>query len=102
MQQAVDILKNKYNPSGRKTAGTLTNVVEAILRDTPRADIFSCWWDKNNNCVLQPGELSLIDHILVSEGLRNRITNVRFYHDFPAGCNFYSDHWPVVVEIDTR
>jgi len=40
----------------------------------------------------------MIDHILVSPGLKSKISDMWFDHSFVASCtSFASDHWPVVV-----
>jgi len=42
----------------------------------------------------------MIDHILVSPGLRQRISSMWFDHSYVASCSSsFSDHWPVVVEF---
>jgi hypothetical protein len=56
----------------------------------------------NGDCTVQPSELSLIDHLLLSPGLRSRVVNVSIdnsaYRQY-CGTN-ESDHWPIVVDID--
>lgn len=58
------------------------------------------WWDENANCKEDNSDLSMIDHILVSDGLFGKISDVFVYHDYQQYCNTYnSDHWPVVVDF---
>lgn len=66
--------------------------------------VLSCLprWDANGDCTVQPSELSLIDHLLLSPGLRPHVSNVSIdnsaYRQY-CGTN-ESDHWPIVVDID--
>jgi hypothetical protein len=50
-------------------------------------------------------EVSLLDHIVVSSGLAELITEVNIHHDWRGTCvedgGFWSDHWPVSVTFDT-
>ena len=52
-------------------------------------------------CVCAIGdEHSMIDHILVSEGLWDKIANVSINHAYNETCDcLYSDHWPVIVDF---
>ena len=51
-------------------------------------------------------EVSLLDHIIVSPGLAELITEVKIHHDWRGACvedgGFWSDHWPVSVTFDTK
>jgi len=64
--------------------------------------VYSSWWDKNNNCKDDgKAEHTTIDHILLSKTLSFK--SFAYAHIFNAGCTSnVSDHWPVVVEIETR
>eukprot|EP00762_Andalucia_godoyi_P003153 ANDGO_01011.mRNA.1 hypothetical protein CAOG_03474 len=85
-----------------------------ILRNTSRSDgelfnvanlvspqeRYTDWWDRNQNGIDEGlAEHSMIDHILVSPGLRNRILSVSIPHLF-VGDLYYSDHYPVTVVLD--
>lgn len=90
----------------------LSNVL-SILRNTSqlanvasfvhdKSRIYSSWYDKNHNCKDDGGfEHSLIDHILVSQGLWSRLKTVEFLHDYPVSCqDRISDHWPLRAVFD--
>ncbi len=50
---------------------------------------------------VEPDELDMIDHVLLSPLLAERIAAVYMYHGYPEGCDILdSDHWPVVVDFD--
>lgn len=76
----------------------LKNVLEGYK---PLLDTYSSWYDQNNNCIDDGGiEHTVIDHILVSSGLR--VKSVKFDRSYSASCtSIVSDHWPVVVDIHT-
>jgi len=62
---------------------------------------YSCWYDANSNCKVDPHELTMIDHLLVSKDLKLSITSAEYFHGYNASCNgLISDHWPVVVTLD--
>lgn len=90
----LDILKGKFGIMAGKY--NLVNVAEKIAQ----ADRFSDWWDENNNCNSTANEFSMIDHILVTPGLHDKITNQFIYKGYPEYCGtFNSDHYPVVIDI---
>ena len=57
--------------------------------------------NNKNNTQVQPDELDMIDHVLLSPALAARVASVYMYHGYPEGCDILdSDHWPVVVDFD--
>ena len=59
------------------------------------------WWDQNGNCVSSPNEFSMIDHVLMTPFLINKIQKVSVYHGYEEFCGKYnSDHYPVVIDMD--
>jgi exonuclease III len=75
---------------------TLRNVAEKAAT----SDRYTDWWDSNNNCISSMNEFSMIDHILVSPNLFDKIENVRFYHEYDEYCGKYnSDHYPIIVDF---
>ena len=68
-----------------------------VLAEVPQAERFTALYDRNRNDTIDEGELSAIDHILLSPGLYARLREVRFapVHD-PREV---SDHLPVVVTL---
>eukprot|EP01120_Amphizonella_sp_Union-15-10_P001504 TRINITY_DN1162_c0_g1_i1.p1 TRINITY_DN1162_c0_g1~~TRINITY_DN1162_c0_g1_i1.p1 ORF type:complete len:351 (-),score=31.51 TRINITY_DN1162_c0_g1_i1:43-1095(-) len=77
----------------------LYNAASSVATD--RSILYSNWYDRNNVCVVRNSDLSLIDHILISEGLKLSMSEFSFDHSFRAQCNsFASDHWPILVEFN--
>lgn len=45
---------------------------------------------------VEPDELDMIDHVLLSSNLAQRVASVYMYHGYPEGCDILdSDHWCV-------
>jgi len=62
---------------------------------------YTNWWDKDGSCVSTSNEFSMIDHILVTPGLSNKIKGAFVYHGYEEFCGTYnSDHYPVVIDFD--
>ena len=91
ISQVVSILK------GQGSSYQLYSVAETI----EQKERYSDWYDKNGDCVSSiPTEFSMIDHILVTEALIDKIVNSYIYHGYTEFCETYnSDHYPVVVEF---
>jgi exonuclease III len=91
ISQVLSILK------GTGSTYSLHNIAELM----PVSERYSEWYDEDNNCIYKNSETSMIDHILVSNGLVNKITSAYIAHDlYTQSCDsdfYYSDHWPVVV-----
>lgn len=92
----LDILKG--NKGELQGSYTLTSVAENI----PQKERFSDWYDSDNNCnTSSKNDYSMIDHILVSDGLKSAITKSTIYHGYKEYCGkMNSDHYPVIVEFD--
>jgi exonuclease III len=66
----------------------------------PEVERFSDWWDQNEDCVSTANEFSLIDHILLSPYLYERIEDAFVYHGYDEFCGKYnSDHYPLVIDF---
>jgi exonuclease III len=78
---------------------TLTNIATRIAQ----SERYSDWWDSDNNCnTSSQNDLSMIDHILVTSNINKKITNAYIYHGYKEYCGKWdSDHWPVVIDINT-
>jgi len=62
---------------------------------------YTNWWDKDSSCVSTPNEFTMIDHILVTPRLANKIKSVFVYHGYEEFCGTYnSDHYPVIVDFE--
>ncbi|WP_412062028.1 endonuclease/exonuclease/phosphatase family protein [Rubrivirga sp. IMCC45206] len=68
-----------------------------VLGDVPQAERYTALYDRNRNGTVDPGELSAIDHILLSPALYRRVVDVRYVHSHDP--RRVSDHFPVVVTL---
>ena len=94
ISSVLDILKGFSGKYANKYI--LFSVSERIYQ----SERYSDWWDKNNDCKSTKTEFSLIDHILVTENLFEKIYNTYVYHDYVINCDTYeSDHYPVIVDF---
>lgn len=93
--QALDILKGLKGE--KKGTYTLTNVAYRVTQN----ERYSDWYDSDNNCNTNSiKDFSMIDHILVTPNLNNKITNAYFYHGYTEYCgSLNSDHYPVVIDF---
>jgi len=86
----------KYN----NTKKIMYSVIEKIEQNSSR---YSNWYDKNKDCKTQPGELTLIDHLLVSPELFQQIKSVNIYNTVTQECDtLESDHYPIKVEFNSQ
>jgi exonuclease III len=94
ISQVLEILKGNAGPYiGKYNLKPVSSLITQSERYTD-------WWDENNNCKEDKSDLSMIDHILVSGNLFDKISNVFPYHGYTQYCDTYnSDHWPVVVDF---
>jgi endonuclease/exonuclease/phosphatase family metal-dependent hydrolase len=90
----LDILKGV---SGEH-AGKYTLVSAASL--VQQSQRYTSWWDPNDDCVATPNEMSMIDHVLMTPGLVDKVAQVVFAHPYTEYCGTYnSDHYPVMVDF---
>jgi len=86
----------KYDDSGRKI---MDSVIESVSQQPSR---YSSWWDQDNDCIVEDGELTLIDHLLISPILTSRVLSVQLYNTVIEECDsLESDHYPIKVVLDT-
>jgi exonuclease III len=91
ISKVLDIIKG-YDNSIYK----LTNIAYKI----PKEQRYTNWWDKNDDCKSTMDEFVMIDHILMSDQLLQKINNVEIYHGYPENCDrLNSDHYPVIVDL---
>lgn len=69
-----------------------------VLADVPQSDRFTAHYDRNNNEIVEPGELSAIDHLLLSPRLYERVRHVDFVHAHDPTTD--TDHFPIVVTLE--
>lgn len=75
----------------------LINVATYVKTQSER---YSCWYDRDSDCNVEHDELSMIDHLLISQDLASLVTSAYMDHNYGASCHSYeSDHWPVVVKL---
>jgi exonuclease III len=91
----LDILKGNYGDYAGKYE--LHNIAEIIIQD----ERFSDWYDSDNNCnTASSKDYSMIDHILVTDGIQKNIVNAFMYHEYNEYCGKYdSDHYPVIIDL---
>lgn len=81
----------------KKNTYELTNVAYRVEKQ----ERYSDWWDSDNNCnTSSQHDYSMIDHILVSSNINQKIVNVFMDHGYKEYCGkLDSDHYPVVVDL---
>jgi exonuclease III len=93
--QVLNILKGNY--------GTYKDMYKlySVGNNIEKNERYSDWYDSNLNCIGDITDYSIIDHILLSEGLLNKVSNVFIYHGYDEYCGKYdSDHYPIVVDFN--
>jgi exonuclease III len=95
--RVLDIMKGLDGQ--KKGTYTLTNVGSKITQ----TDRYSDWRDSDSNCnTSSQTDLSMIDHILVTDGIDKKIINAYIYHGYQEYCGKWdSDHWPIVIDFNT-
>ena len=74
----------------------LENIAETIIQ----SERYSDWYNSNGKCTPSTKDYSMIDHVLVSSGIRNNIINSFIYHGYDEYCGKYdSDHYPIVIDL---
>jgi len=93
--RVLDILKGYQGDLGGLYE--LYNLAEGIVQSQRYSD----WWDSDDNCnTSSQKELSMIDHVLVTDAIRQNIVDVFIYHGYDEYCGKYnSDHYPVVIDF---
>lgn len=63
-------------------------------------DRYTDWYDPNNDCKSTPNEMSMIDHVLMTPNLKDKVVNVMMPHTYTEVCGTYnSDHYPIIVDL---
>lgn len=95
ISRVLDILKGYQ--------GDLSGLYElhSVAEEITQSERYSDWWDSDNNCnTSSQKDYSMIDHVLVTDGIRKNIVNAYIYHGYDEYCGKYnSDHYPVVVDL---
>jgi exonuclease III len=95
ISRVLDIIKGIEGE--KKGLYMLTNVANFMNQQ----ERYSDWWDSDNNCnTASKNDYSMIDHVLVSFTIEERIKNVFIYHNYSEYCGkMDSDHYPVVIDF---
>jgi hypothetical protein len=65
-----------------------------------KTDRYTDWWDPNGDCKSTPNEMSMLDHVLMTPNLKDKIKNVMMPHTYTEYCGTYnSDHFPIIVDL---
>ena len=93
--RVLDIMKGL---DGQKNGTYLLTNIAYRMEQTER---YSDWWDSDNNCdTSSQNDLSMIDHILVTSNIDEKIVDAFIYHDYKEYCGKWnSDHYPVVIDF---
>lgn len=91
----LDTLKGLFGE--KKGTYTLTNAASKMAQ----SERYSDWYDSDNNCdTSSQKDYSMIDHVLMSSKIFNKISKVSIYHGYKEYCDkLNSDHYPVVVDL---
>lgn len=74
----------------------LTSVAESVSQ----ANRYTDWWDPNGDCKSTPNEMSMIDHVLITPNLKDKVASVIMPHTYTEACGTYnSDHYPIIVDL---
>ena len=93
--QVLNILKGNFGIY--KDEYKLYTATQKILKD----DRYTDWYDANLNCKSDKEDFSMIDHILLSKNLYNKIKSAFIYHGYDEYCGKYdSDHFPLVIDFE--
>lgn len=68
-----------------------------VLAEVPRVERFTNFYDRNDNTEVEAGELSAIDHILLSPALYRQLREVTYVQAHDP--NDATDHFPIVVTL---
>jgi len=94
ISKALDTLKGLFGIYSGKYQ--LKSAAELIPKNRRGTD----WYDKNGDCISVSTEFSMIDHILVSPFLYDKILYAYTYQGYEEFCGTYnSDHYPVIIEL---
>ena len=74
--------------------------LKTVAERIPQVERFSDWWDENADCTSTANEFSMIDSMLVTPFLMDKVKSAYVYHGYDEFCGKYnSDHYPLVVDF---
>jgi endonuclease/exonuclease/phosphatase family metal-dependent hydrolase len=101
---------NDFDPDtpDRRNSAPITNVLATlkgagpglrnVMAEVPQQRRFTAFWDRNRNRRVEEGELSAIDHLLVSPRFHRALVEVTFAHAHDPAHG--PDHFPIVATFD--
>ena len=79
-------------------AGAYT--LETAAQKVTQSERYTDWWDPNGDCKSSANEMSMIDHVLMTPNLLDKVVDVFMPHPYSEYCGTYnSDHYPIVVDM---
>ena len=79
-------------------AGAYT--LETAAQKVTQSERYTDWWDPNDDCKSSANEMSMIDHVLMTPNLLDKVVDVFMPHPYSEYCGTYnSDHYPIVVDM---
>lgn len=90
----LDILKG--------TMGAYAGAYElvSVAGQVAQTERYTDWWDPNGDCKATQNEMSMIDHVLITPNLVEKIQQVLYPHPYVESCSTYnSDHYPIIVDF---
>ena len=96
-----DVLdENTSRPTSNVLSIVKGNMLTNVGYKVPQQYRGTNWWDKNGDCEATGNEIVMIDHVLVTAGLLDRVESVGIYQGYTEYCGkMNSDHYPVLVNI---
>ena len=95
ISQALNILKGLYGTYKGKYQ--LFSVSKFIDKNTR----FTNWYDMDANCITTTNDFAMIDHILLTPFLQNKLLDAYIYQEYDEYCGKYdSDHYPIIIELN--
>jgi len=83
-----------------KGANTDVYTLQNAASLMPQSSRYTDWYDSNKDCKSTLSEFSMIDHILLTPNLMDKVKNVFIYQEYAEYCGKYnSDHYPVIVDF---
>ena len=75
--------------------------LETVAQKVSQTERYTDWWDPNGDCKSTANEMSMIDHVLMTPNLLDKVVNVFMPHPYSEYCGTYnSDHYPTVVDLE--
>eukprot|EP00438_Fugacium_kawagutii_P020205 Skav207622 [mRNA] locus=scaffold1878:271087:271662:- [translate_table: standard] len=105
-----DLDSEVLGPSGEVPTSAVLKMLKDVDNDgrpdlwnalsrVPLPERYTCWYDRNHDRKFQyNNERSLIDHVLVSNSLKDAVVDVGILHKHDP--TQVSDHWPLWIRIN--